>query len=245
MKRTIIFIPYYGPGAQGCELQLAIAGWRQYFCDDYVICIVGENLPQSNIAGNDIIFLESKRVEPINGMYRQHLDYVRCMKACHSKFPDSEGFVFAADDNYLIRKCTTEDIKTVKYRDDEYNVNSLAGGWKRDKYRTRQLLDRMGLPHRNYTTHVPCWFEWNKIEQIWENYNMEQESYVIEDLYYNTFADQRGQVQCSAVKYQLCDLEDADFLPAEMAVKTWICNSPDGYSAALEETLIRYYNLEL
>lgn len=241
MNRTIIFIPYYAPGAQGCELQLAIAGWRQFFTDDYVICIVGENLP--HVGGDDVLCIESGRVGPVDGMYRQHLDYVRCMKACHAAFPDSVGFIFAADDNYLIRPCSTADIQVVKYRDDDYNVNPLAGGWKRDKYRTRQLLDRMGLPHRNYTTHVPCWFEWAKLEAVWERYDMEHQSYVIEDLYYNTYAVQDGQIQCSEVKFQLCDLDDADFMESEMAVKTFICNSPDGYSAALEERLIAYYGI--
>ena len=236
----LIFIPYSPLGAQGRELELAIAGWRRHFLEDYRIVIVGEGLPR--IKGDDVHLIESPRVDDIVFMYRQHLDYVNCMQRCHEAYPDSEGIIFAADDNYLVSDVTFADIQQLKYRDDEFNV-SPGCGWRFDKYRTRLLLDREGLPHRNYTTHVPCWFRWDRLEYLWLKYNMRYESYVIEDLYYNIFHASEPAIQCNEVKFQLCAPEQWQMVPNEMQHKTWICNSPGGWSKELEKLLVDYYGL--
>lgn len=239
---VVIWIPYSPYGAQGRELELAIAGWRRHFmCDDYVIAVVGEQLPR--IKGSDVVCIESPRVDEIPFMYTQHLDYVSCMKACHARFPDTDGIIFAADDNYLVRDITLDDVKALKYRDTEMNVNPACGGWRYDQYRTRQLLDREGLPHINYTTHVPCWFLWDRLEELWARYDMEHESYVIENLYYNTYHAGEPAIQCGEVKFQLCAPDQWREVTEQMKVKTWICNSPDGYTKELERILVDYYGL--
>ena len=236
----LIFIPYSPLGAQGRELDLAVAGWRRHFREDYRIVIVGEGLP--HIKGDDVHLIESPRVEDIPFMYRQHLDYVSCMQRCHEAYPDSEGIIFAADDNYLVSDICFADIEQLKYRDDEFNVTP-GGGWKFDQYRTRQLLDREGLPHRNYTTHVPCWFRWDRLEYLWLKYNMRYESYVVENLYYNIFHAGEMAIQCNEVKFQLTAPEQWKEVAAQMQCKTWICNSPNGYSRELEKILVDYYGL--
>ena len=237
----LIWIPYSPLGAQGRELELAIAGWRRHFLEPYKIVIVGQDLPR--ITGDDVHLIESPRVEDIPFMYRQHLDYVSCMQRCHEAYPDSEGIIFAADDNYLVSDITFEDVKQLKFRDDDFNVNPGAQGWRFDKYRTRQLLDREGLPHRNYTTHVPCWFEWQKLEYLWLKYNMRYESYVVEDLYYNTFHAGEPAIQCDEVKFQLTEYDQWRQVAAQMRLKTWICNNPGGYSPELQKILVDYYGL--
>ena len=236
----IIWIPYNGDGAQGRELELAVAGWRRHFQEDYRIVIVGQHIPR--IKGDDIHIIETKQVEEIPFMYTQHLDYVSCMKACHAAYPDSEGIIFAADDNYLVRDITFEDIRALKYRDDEMRVEP-AGGWKYDQWRTRKLLDSLHLPHRNFTTHVPCWFRWDRLESLWHKFDMEHNSYVIENLYYNIYHAGEPAQQCNEVKFQLCAPDQWKYVLDEMKVKTWICNSPQGYTKELERIMLDYYGL--
>lgn len=236
----IIWIPYNGEGAQGRELELAVAGWRRHFLEDYRIVIVGQGIPL--IKGDDVHRIETRQVEEIPFMYTQHLDYVNCMKACHEAYPLSEGIIFAADDNYLVRDITFADIAQLKYRDDEMRVEP-AGGWKLDQWRTRRLLNSLSLPHRNYTTHVPCWFLWDRLESLWQKFDMEHNSYVIENLYYNIYHSGEPAVQCNEVKFQLCSPEQWRYVADEMKVKTWICNSPQGYTKELEKILLDYYGL--
>lgn len=242
MERTVIFIPYCWEGAQGDELLLAVAGWRKHFRSPYVIVIVGEGIPA--IAGDDVILVERDRVPALPFMYRQHLDYVSCMRECRRLFPDSRGFVFAADDNYLVRDITVGDIRRLKYRDDIFETHPEFGGWKIDQWRTRQVLDRDGLPHRNYTTHVPCWFDWDRLEQVWARYDMDRNSYVVENLYYNIWHAGEPAVQCDTVKFMLTEPEHWKLVSAAIAGgKTWICNTPDGYTPELERIMCRYYGM--
>lgn len=239
---TVIFIPYNPYGAQGRELELAIAGWRRHFlCQDYVIAVVGEHLPR--LAGPDVVCIESPQVEEIPFMYTQHLDYVSCMKACRRRFPDSEGVIFAADDNYLVRDITLSWVQEIRYRSDDMQTDPQCGGWRYDQWRTRRVLVRDGLPHVNYTTHVPCWFRWDRLETLWERYDMERESYVIENLYFNTYRGDAPAVQCDAVKFQLTKADQWREVRERMESKVWICNSPEGYTPELERILVDYYGL--
>lgn len=239
---TVIFIPYNPDGAQGRELELAIAGWRRHFlCPDYVIAVVGERLPR--LKGPDVVGIESPQVEEIPFMYTQHLDYVSCMKACRRRFPESDGIIFAADDNYLVHDITPEWVMSLRYNRDDMQTDPQCGGWRYDQWRTRRLLVQEGLPHVNYTTHVPCWFRWDRLEYLWDRYDMEHESYVIENLYYNTFHAGEPAEQCDAVKFQLTVYDQWREVPDRMRDRIWICNSPEGYTRELEKILMDYYGL--
>lgn len=237
----LIVIPYFPLGAQGRELQMAIAGWRRHFQEDYKIVIVGEGLPK--IADDDICCIESPRVPELDYMYRQHLDYVSCWKKVHEHFPNSKGMIFAADDNYLVQDIDIHCIKSLKYRSDKITTDMFCMGWKYDQYRTKELLLQEGLPIRNYTTHVPCWFDWNRLESVWERYDMEHNSYVIENLYFNIYHAGQPAIHCNEVKFQLCCPEDINQLEEQMKKKWWICNSPTGYTLEFEHRMCDYYGI--
>jgi hypothetical protein len=72
---------------------------------------------------------------------------------------------------------------------------------------------------------------------------MEHESYVIENLYYNTYHAGEPAIQCGEVKFQLCAPDQWREVTEQMKVKTWICNSPEGYTKELEKILVDYYGL--
>jgi hypothetical protein len=93
------------------------------------------------------------------------------------------------DDNYAIKPFTLFDILQTHYHSQSFTGNSKApvNYWNHNKWKTRQLLDKENLPHINYTTHFPCWFSIEKLLFITDKYNLKNESYVIEDVYFNYY----------------------------------------------------------
>ena len=77
-KKILVVITYLAKEAQGRELEYAIEGWRRHFKEDYLIVLTGEGLP--HFEGEDIAYVESKRVPASDGNYRAHIDYVSCLR---------------------------------------------------------------------------------------------------------------------------------------------------------------------
>ena len=247
MNKILVVIPYYHAAAQGKELLYAIAGWKRHFKEDHLIVVVGEDLPGIGIEG--VVCVESKRVDAIEGQYRQHLDYVSCFKKVREMFPQSKGFIFVADDVYAVNNFDMSDVMFLKQNGDriEYSVNS-TNAWRRDKAKTRILLQKEGYHTRNFTTHLPQYFEWDKLEALWDKYDMLHNSYVMEDLYYNIYYGDR-------IPFQLCENDNLkrgiyeesfpiDRVRDAFGKKIWIQNSPKGWDFQLESLLSRYYGIK-
>lgn len=186
MEKILIVIPYLASAAEGRELEYAIAGWRRHFKENHQIVLTGEGLPRGK--ARFITRVESKRVPSIEGQYRQHLDYVSCLKKVRKRYPESKGFVMVADDCFAVNDFDMSDILTLKARDWDIDYDPMSpNAWKQDAIKTARALHAGGYPTHDYTTHLPQWYEWELLEYIWDKYDMAHESYVVEDLYYNTF----------------------------------------------------------
>ena len=246
MSKYLVVIPYCSAGAQGRELEYAVAGWRRHFKEQYQIVIAGEHHPIAD-TGKDICCVESPRVADIPGQYRQHLDYVSCFKKVREAFPKSKGFIFVADDVYAVNDFDMTDILFLKQiaPDIDYEPKS-PNAWRRDAMKTRAKLVEGGYPTRNYTTHLPQWFEWDKLAALWERYDMEHESYVMEDLYYNIYYPDRVPMTLNIMYDNLkCGIYERDFnfgfVNGALRNKIWINNSPNGWSYNLIQVLERHY----
>lgn len=239
MQKTYILITYYAGGAQGSELEIAVSGWRQHFKDDYQIVIIGDD---PHINGDDITYLPLARVPGAWGKYQPALDINNKLAYMIKQYPDIEGFIWSTDDNYLVKDIHTSDVRKLYCRDDNMIVSNQYGGWRWEQYRTRRLLDDNHLPHRNWTTHIPCWFNAEKLALLIEQYNALKEGYIIENLYFNLYHGRDTAAYCADVKFQLCCEKDILKLSEEMETKTWICNSPEGWSPELEKRLKQHYS---
>lgn len=244
----IVVIPYYGAGAQGHELDLAITGWLTHFChSNFKIVLVGEGLPHQRYAGReDIILIERKRVEGKPGSYRQHLDYVECFMDVYAKYGQhTRGFIFTADDCYAVNDFDLADVQVLKAHAPEFTGDPVsANGWKRDMAKTRVLLDRESMPCVNFTTHLPQWYDWDKLLMIYGLYDMRQESYVFENIYFNQFCSRRiPEMLGGQDRYRLGVWSKDDMLkvPDALKSKIWITNSVAGWCRELEEILERHY----
>ena len=244
MKETIVVIPWLPSAAQGRELEYAVEGWRRHFKETHKIIVVGEGVTGKVPRGVETV--ESHRVAPIEGMYRQHLDYVSCLKAVRKHYPQTDGFIQVADDCYAVNDFDLSDVKFLKQIADKFvGVEDCPNGWQRDKWRTAKALREGGYPQRNCTTHLPQWFEWDKVAALWERYDMAHVSYTIEDLYYNIYYADRLFFQLSEtdnLKFGLYeDSIDAERIKKVMKRKIWLTNSPVGWTPALNSVLKEYY----
>lgn len=253
-EKLLVIIPHLKEEAQGMELRLAVSGWRQFYKGKMHIVIVGEDVSSLSsdpfFTGKDITLLDKERVPAKEGSYRSHLDYVPCFREVRKLFPKSKRFVFVADDCFAIRTFSDADLEklyvnSVSFKGDASSLN----GWQRDKARTRAVLDREGLPHRDFTTHLPYLFEWDKWEAIVQKYGMDSQSLVIEDMYFNTYFPEAeaellnhnsDSVRCW-MSHEGVPREDV--YKALYGAKKWVCCSVNGYNYIVEDILKKYYGI--
>lgn len=247
-KPYLVVIPFFKGGAQGREIEYAVAGWRKHFKEKYLIVVVGDYHPVVD-TGDDIVFIQCDRVpeqKPEN--YRPHIDFVKKFKAVRKQFPDSEGFIFVADDCYAVNDFDIYDVMCLKQNGNEIAVPSLQTPWNREKYKTKNLLIKEGYPVRNFTTHLPAWIEWDKLEALWEKYDMENNSYIFEDLYFNIYYSSRIPIQLHIDHDNFkCGVYRPNpripYIDKAFKTKIWIQNSVEGWIPYLDHKLSEYYGL--
>lgn len=135
-------------------------------------------------------FIKLDCVKKRDNQYNPHLDMMNKMEYAYNLFKDTYlGFIWMVDDNYAIKPFDLTDIMTVHYHEPSFVgwKDLPTSYWKHDKWKTRQLMDQENLPHINYTTHYPCYLDFEKIHFLCNKYDMLNESYVIEDVYFNYF----------------------------------------------------------
>lgn len=241
-KETLVVLPYKQSGSQGNEIRLALNGWRKYCQFDYHFVVIGEFDESLKNEFPWVKFISCKTKEKKEGQYNPHLDIQNKFNIISKNYSQVyNGFIWMVDDNYAIKPFTLEDITTTYYLNPSFSGQESAPTfyWDHDKWKTRQLLDREGLPHINYTTHYPCYFEFNKLRVIQDKFNMKEESYVLEDIYFNYFSHPEP-LQVNCIRLGIWSKMDFDrkFQDAvnDPNIK-FICNSVEGWSKELEQEL--------
>jgi len=243
----LVLIPHLPSGQQGHELMLAIAGWRKHFKADFTLAIMGEGLP--TIEG--VVNVESPRVPAVPVEYRSHLDYVSCARKARARFPDTRGFIVAGDDVFAVNDFTFEDVLFPKIQDDWLPTTGAEhpNTWRRNLAKTGLVCKRDGLGMLNYTTHLPHYYEWDKLFAIYDKYDCDHNSYVIENLYYNTYQpDQKPELLSREDRWKF----EVSFTPLNrpglynaFARKKWVTCTENGWSQDMEHELARHYGIKL
>ena len=243
-KEALVVLPYKQSGSQGNEIRLALNGWRKYCEFDYHFVVIGGFDESLKNEFPWVEFISCKAKEKKEGQYNPHLDVQQCMEVIYDIYHKAyDGFIWMVDDNYAIKSFSLEDITTIHYLNLSFNgeKNQPASYWNHDKWKTRQLLDREGFPHINYTTHYPCYFEFNKLKLIWDKFNMREESYVLEDIYFNYFSH-LNPIQVDSIRLGIWSSRDFEnkFQNAvnDPNIK-FICNSVEGWSKELEQAVAK------
>ena len=246
--KTLVLIPHLPSAMQGHELELAIAGWRKHFKARFTIALLGENLP--SIPG--VVNVESPRVPDTPGEYRAHLDYVSCARKAREMFPDTKGFIVAGDDVFAVNDFTVADVKIPKIQEDWLPVkgeNGHPNAWRRNLAKTGRVCAENNLGMLNWTTHLPHYYEWDKLFKIYDKYDCDHSSYVIENLYFNTYMPKTIPLILSRDdnwKYEVCFTPlDREGLKQAMARKIWVTCTENGWSEQLEQALAEHYGIKL
>lgn len=238
---TLVVLPYAGSGAQGHELEIALTAWKKFCRFKYHFVIIGD-CPRNLVRQfNWVEWISCGKIALRPDQYSPHLDMQHKMEIAYEKFKDKyEGFIWMVDDNYAVHPFTLQDIKTVHFHQLSFTGNSEAPKyfWKYDKYKTRLLLDAAKLPHHNYTTHYPCYFEFDKLKEIWDKYDLRNNSYVVEDIYFNSVRHAQPVLD-TTIRYGVwgpVELQDLDNALVNPDIK-FVCNSREGWCPELEEKL--------
>ena len=235
-------MPYKQSDSQGNEIRLALNGWRKFCQFKYHFIVIGK-FDESLI--NEfpwVHFIKCKTIEKKAGQYNPHLDINNKFNIIYRNYINSyDGFIWMVDDNYAIKPFNLDDITTVHYHNTPFtgNEKSPTSYWPHDKWKTRQLLDKENLPHYNYTTHYPCYFEFNKLKEIWNRYNMMNESYVLEDIYFNYFKH-KEPILDNTIRLGIWNksIFNNEFQKAvDNPNIKFCCNSIEGWSKELENSL--------
>ena len=241
-EEILVVLPYKQRGVQGNEISLAINSWRKFCQFKYHFVVIGEfdESLKKEFPWVEFIFIPQNNKK--DGQYAQHINVQNCMEIVMKKYDKVyDGFIWMVDDNYAIKSFNFSDIKKIHYHSENFagNKNSPTSFWNHDKWKTKQLLDKNNLPHKNYTTHYPCFFEFKKLKEIWDRFDMREESYVLEDIYFNYFQHETPTLD-STIRLGIWnkDIFNREFKNAVSNPNIkFICNSVEGWSNELENEL--------
>lgn len=245
MKEVLVVITYIAGEAQGSELALAVAGWRKHFKHPHKIVVVGD---RPLIEG--VEWLPMERVAEKPGEYRPHLDICRKLETVCAIYGDRySGFVWACDDFFAVNDFTLDDIKIPKFQEAEMpsKGDQHPNSWIRNVVKTRRLCEREKLGVVNWVTHLPVWFDIRHLIMIIWKYDLADNSYVVENIYFNKFRpegvpQQIGHGDKWKFGVYFSPLDRHGFYDA-LANKKWVCCSVHGWSDELEQELRKHYGL--
>jgi len=256
-RKVLIVIPYLAEGAQGDELKWCLRGWREHFLNKHLIAVVGDKPGEGIIQGRDYdVFIPCPRIGEVEGQYLPHLDMVHKFRAVKKELEtnldlkdvERKGFVYCCDDMYAVNDFAVEDVLVPKVNNPEMlNEMTPRNSWERDEAKTKKWLKERRYPTRCWICHLPVYFEWDKWEEVVRMLGADKQSYVVEEVYYNTYYSMRPAVCLKEANPYRTRVERPDFdvnkFRRFMKERIWVCNSVEGYTPTLEKTLDNYYGL--
>lgn len=148
---------------------------------------------------------------------------------------------------YAVNNFGLEEIMLPKILAGDMKGNpDSSNGWQRDMAKTRALCTQENLPVRNWICHLPVFYEWDKLFVIYDRYGCDNQSYVVENIYFNTYFADRIPFQLNlATDNFKCGVyrkdPDLEVIKRAFQTKIWITNSPEGWIPALEKMLQEHF----
>ena len=243
MEKILVVIPYLASGAQGNELELAIRGWIRHFQEPFRLVVVGDYHPIVEMPG--IEFIDCPRVDLIEGQYTPHLDHVHKFREVRRRYPYTEGFIYTCDDIYAVADFTLEDVMVPKHPEigpyfKLYDWHSNAADWWSDRGKTGELCKREGIPVRDWVCHLPVYYEWDKLFDIYDKYDCDHVSYIVENIYFGLEYGDDHSLPATDYRDEVRSSNPGGIRP--IGTVKWITNANCGWSEKLEEILRKHYN---
>lgn len=244
-KPYLVVIPYLAKGSQGNELELAVTGWRKYFREPYHIIVVGDYHPIVK-TGEDISFIDCPQMNPIPGQYLANLDIIHKFRKVREVFPESKGFIYTCDDIYPTANITLKDIMAPKHPERGFffklkDWRTMPVDWYSDKQKTGELCDNEGLPRRNWVCHLPVYYEWEKLFNIYDKYDCDHVSYIVENIYFNI--EYPGDPHAEDCFVYRDEIRSPGQTIRPIGSVKWITNAVGGWSPEMEAMLRKHYGI--
>lgn len=243
-EEILVVLPYKQSSAQGKELEITLSLWRKNCTFKYHFVVIGEYDKSFETKFPWVEFIHCKSKEKIENQYQPHLDILNKFKIAQYLFDNKyKGFIAICDDEYAIKPFTFFDILQTHYHSNSFvgDKNAPVNYWRHDKWKTKQLLDKNNLPSVNYTTHYPFYYNFEKLQTLIDKFDLENESYVLEDLYFNYYQHEKPIID-STIRLGVWNHEiyEKEFQKAldDPNIK-FVCNSVEGWCKGLEESLIK------
>ena len=244
IRGTLVVLPYTKCGSQGRELEISLSLWKKNCSFKYHFIVIGDFDDELKEKFPWVEFIHCPKLSKVKNQYNPHLDVQHKMEIIMHKYrKEYDGFIRMMDDIYAIKKFDLNDLIEVHYHSKSFvgKKDCPTSYWRHDKWKTRQLLDRENLPHINYATHYPFYFEFSKLTEIWKKFNMRNESYCYEDIYFNYFSH-NDPILDSTIRFGVwdreCTIDEIKEKISEPQIK-FICNSVSGWSNDLENELLK------
>ncbi len=194
---------------------------------------------------SSITFIPCRRVAPLPGQYRPHLDHVHKFRTVREQFPESEGFIYTCDDIYPTAPFTMEDVLQPKEPElgfffKPFDWRKGKVDWYSDKGKTGELCRRVGLPPRNWVCHLPVYYEWEKLLAIYDKYDCDHVSYIVENIYFNMKYPDDPHAVSERIYHDEVKTSNPDIRP--LGSVKWVSNANSGWSERLEKLLREYYS---
>ena len=246
METILVMMPYIQSKAQGNEIKICLNCWRKFCTFNYHFVVVGDYAEdlQKEFPWVEFIYCEPKKL--MEAQYNPHLDIQHKMEVLYNKYhKEYTGFIRVSDDVYAIKPFTLDDITTVYYNSDKLNPypspNHPTNYFSNNKWKTQQLLIKNNLPIVNYTIHSPYYYEFEKLMEIWNKYDMRNESYVLEDIYFNSFEHSEPKpitdIRCM-IRLKSKVYEKFHYSLNSPNIK-FLCNSNSGWTSEIEKILLK------
>ena len=198
LDEYLVVMPHH-PDKYG-DIRLTLRLWRKYCMFNYYFIVIGDYDKSLIKEFPWVHFIYCKRVMNSTSQYTPHLDMQNKYRIIYEKYKDKyKGFIRVMDDHYAIKPFSVEDILTIHYHSDSFtgNKDNPVSYWNHDMWKTRCLLDKENLPCKNYSTHFPFYFEFEKIKELQNKYRLLSNSYCLESLYFNYFSHEKPVLDSS------------------------------------------------
>lgn len=247
---TLVVLPYARGGGQGRELEIALTSWKRFCKSKYKFIVIGDADESLKQQFDWVEFIDMPRVPSSKTQYTPHLDMQHKMETVYNLYKDQyPGFIWMVDDDYAVRPFYIYELKNIYIHATTFTGDETTPTWfwKHDKWKTKQLLSKEHFPCRNYTTHFPCYFEFGRLKEIWDKYNLREESYVVEDIYFNSY-EHEIFAKDDSVRVALWKKEHFQEKFPEVYENPnikFVNNSVEGWSKELEDVLLKIANGEI
>lgn len=240
----LVVIPYKAERAQGNELMLAVRGWMKHFKEQFRMVVVGDvdGLEFPELEGGcleiGVLHHECKTDNP-------PLDIVAKLLAFVQEYPEAENFILTNDDIYPVNDFDITEVKLLK-ADGLLTSNKKCGElYALNRGKTLKMLQEKKLPVFDYGSHLPMFFEVEKLLSVIETYGLDKEAMLISSLYFNTVYPDRVPLLLDMGRDHLKVIvgrknADLRLLREYIPRKVFVNNSELGWSEDLEKVISEF-----